>query len=165
MNEPTLPEFRPLDPKAVPIWRISNAIAFGILLAFVGGMGFQMGRVFPESWPVIGGVMGLFALWALFMVVWHPALAYRAGGYAMDEDVLLLRSGVWWQVVHLLPRSRLQHVDLKSGPIERRFGLATLVLFTAGTHAAMLTLSGISQEDAQRLRDALLAGGHHDDGV
>jgi uncharacterized protein len=165
MNQPSLPEFRPLDPKAVPIWRISNGIGFGILLTLVIGAGFLLTRALPESLPVLGSVIGGVTLWALFMILWHPVLAYRASGYALDDDVLLLKSGVWWQVVHLLPRSRLQHVDLKSGPIERRFGLATLVLFTAGTHAAMLTLSGISQEEAQRLRDALLAGGHHDDGV
>lgn len=166
MNEPSpLPEFHPLAPNAVTIWRISQGIGFFFLLSFVGGILFAIGYGVEGARPVCFSVFGVFLLWALFMIAWHPVLAYKASGYAMDEDVLLIKSGVWWQVVHLLPRSRLQHVDLKSGPIERKFGLATLVLHTAGTHAAHLTLSALPQEDAQRLRDALLARGHHDDGV
>jgi membrane protein YdbS with pleckstrin-like domain len=55
-----------------------------------------------------------------------------------------------------IPVSRLQHVDLTRGPIERAFGLATLVVHTAGTEAASFRLPGLTADRAGQLRDAIL---------
>jgi uncharacterized protein len=58
----------------------------------------------------------------------------------------------------------LQHVDLQRGIIERRLGLATLVLFTAGTTHSVILVPGLKADIAAALRDKLvLAEG--DDGV
>ena len=54
-----------------------------------------------------------------------------------------------------MPASRVQHVDLKHGPLERRFKLATLVVHTAAVHLSGITVRGLDDADAQRLRDAL----------
>ena len=58
-----------------------------------------------------------------------------------------------------MPRSRIQHTDVTQGPYERRFGLATLVVYTAGTENASITIEGLSHETALAVRDALLARG------
>jgi uncharacterized protein len=58
--------------------------------------------------------------------------------------------------------TRLQHVDLRRGPVERQFGLATLVLHTAGTHAASITIPGLDADEAVRLRDRLAEIGGND---
>ncbi|MGA0058478.1 MAG: PH domain-containing protein [Planctomycetota bacterium] len=42
------------------------------------------------------------------------------------------------------------------GPIERAFGLATLVVHTAGTEAASFRLPGLTADRAGQLRDAIL---------
>jgi membrane protein YdbS with pleckstrin-like domain len=55
-----------------------------------------------------------------------------------------------------VPRTRVQHLDLERGPIERRHGLATLVVHTAGTRLYALRQSGLLDADAVALRDALL---------
>ena len=46
-----------------------------------------------------------------------------------------------------------------AGPYERRFGLATLVVYTAGTEHASIPIEGLSHETALAFRDALLARG------
>jgi membrane protein YdbS with pleckstrin-like domain len=78
--------------------------------------------------------------------------------------VLLIRKGVWFRSIKLLPLPRLQHVDVKRGPLQRHFGLATLVMHTAGTHAASIEVPGLDADEALRLRDRLVAAGG-DDGV
>jgi membrane protein YdbS with pleckstrin-like domain len=66
----------------------------------------------------------------------------------------------------LVPRSRVQHLDLERGPIERHFGLATLVVHTAGTRMHALRQSGFLDADAVALRDALLPeADRHDDSL
>ena len=55
-----------------------------------------------------------------------------------------------------MPRSRVQHIDVSQGPIERRYGLGTLVIYTAGTDHAKVVLSGLEHGRALRIREHLL---------
>ncbi len=62
-----------------------------------------------------------------------------------------------WQIVTHVPRSRVQHTDVSQGPLERRYGLGTLVVYTAGTNHARVALPGLAHEVARALRDELRA--------
>ena len=73
----------------------------------------------------------------------------------LDAAGLWLRQGrLWWRETHV-PNSRVQHVDLKHGPLERRFGLATLVVHTAAVHLSGITVRGLDEADAEQLRGTL----------
>ena len=54
-----------------------------------------------------------------------------------------------------VPASRVQHLDLKHGPLERRWKLATLVIHTAGSKMSAVSVTGLDAEDAEALRDRL----------
>ena len=75
--------------------------------------------------------------------------------WKLDGEGLWLRTGrLWWRETRV-PASRVQHVDLKHGPLERRYKLATLVVHTAAVHLSGITVRGLDEADAQELRDAL----------
>lgn len=76
--------------------------------------------------------------------------------WRLDDDGFRLRKGRWWQKEIFVPRSRVQHLDIHNGPMERARGLATLVIHTAGTQSHALKQEGFSLETATRLRDALI---------
>ena len=155
-------EFIPLDPRVINLWRITRMIGFGIVLLISLPGSLTAGWVAFNS--VAGVLTGWFALAALlgWLTWWYPPRAYRMWGYRVDDKVLETRSGIWFRVIKLLPLSRLQHVDLHRGPIERSHGLASLVLHTAGTHEAALIIPGLAAEEAVRLRDRLVAAGGDD---
>jgi hypothetical protein len=69
---------------------------------------------------------------------------------------LRVRRGWLWRTELLVPRSRVQHLDIERGPIERRFNLATLVVHTAGTRTQALRQAGLAEPDAVALRNALI---------
>ncbi|MEO5962306.1 MAG: PH domain-containing protein [Thermomonas sp.] len=75
--------------------------------------------------------------------------------WKLDAEGLWLRQGRLWLRETRVPASRVQHVDIKHGPLERRFKLATLVVHTAAAQLSGITVRGLDQADAQRLRDAL----------
>lgn len=75
--------------------------------------------------------------------------------WKLDAEGLWLRTGRLWRRETRVPASRVQHVDLKHGPLERRFKLGTLVVHTAAVHLSGITVRGLDEDDAQRLRDAL----------
>jgi hypothetical protein len=79
-------------------------------------------------------------------------------------DGLMVLRGVWWHSETFVPRARVQHTDVTQGPIARRFGLATLKVYTAGTHVGEISVEGLARADAITLRDELL-GRHGRDAV
>jgi hypothetical protein len=145
----------------VKLWRLRQAIfaaVFGGILLFpLFGVGFGAGQWLPAllGWLVIVGLL-------VFRVCWHPRRAYRGWGYRLDERVLEIKEGIWFRTLTLLPLSRLQHVDLNAGPVERGLGLASLVFHTAGTHNAIIVLPGLEADRARELRDHLIAIGGDD---
>jgi uncharacterized protein len=77
-----------------------------------------------------------------------------AWGYCEREDDLLVRRGVLFSRLSVVPYGRMQFVDVTAGPVERSFGLATVRLHTAAA-ASDARIPGLSAADAARLRDQL----------
>jgi membrane protein YdbS with pleckstrin-like domain len=63
---------------------------------------------------------------------------------------------VFWHTVTAIPFNRIQHVEKSSTPLDRRFGIATLQLFTAGGSGGDLKIHGLSAEVAENLRVFIL---------
>jgi uncharacterized protein len=87
---------------------------------------------------------------------------WRRTRWKLDEHGFSVRRGWFWRTEVLIPRSRVQHLDLERGPVERYFGLASVVIHTAGTQTPALRQSGLAQADALALRDALIPRVHGD---
>jgi membrane protein YdbS with pleckstrin-like domain len=79
---------------------------------------------------------------------------YRSWGYAEREDDLLVRRGVAFARLSVVPYGRMQFIDVTAGPLERSFGLATVRLHTAAA-ATDARIPGLEREEAARLRDRL----------
>jgi membrane protein YdbS with pleckstrin-like domain len=54
-----------------------------------------------------------------------------------------------------VPYVRVQHIDTSRGPIERAVGLSTLVVYTAGSRGADVTISGLTPPEADDLQTRL----------
>ncbi|HVS00962.1 MAG TPA: PH domain-containing protein [Thermoanaerobaculia bacterium] len=163
--EPLLPVAdgveRSLDPRWVRVERIGGwIVTLPILCALLGALVLVLTLA-----PLPGWIKGMVALgWAALSLglAWlahrWPEVAHRHASYKVDPRGIEIRRGVFWRKVINVPRSRVQHTDVAQGPIERAFGLATLVLYTAGTEHARVDLRGIDHGMALRLRDHLVAG-------
>lgn len=85
----------------------------------------------------------------------HACLRYRVWRYVVEEDGLYLERGVITRVVTSVPFVRVQHVDTQRGPVERLVGLASVVVYTAGSRGADVTIPGLRPERAEQLREQL----------
>ena len=103
---------------------------------------------------VVLWAVALAALWRL-LHIW-PEIEHRHSSYRVDEHGIAVRRGVYWRVVIHVPRSRVQHTDVSQGPLERRYGLGTLAIYTAGTDHAKVTVPGLDYRTAVQIRDHLL---------
>jgi membrane protein YdbS with pleckstrin-like domain len=151
---------RRLDPRLIGVQRIGGLIAVAVVaVVFLAGIGIAFAADVPTwilgialaSWTLLVGTLAFAAL------AWPP-LAWARASYRVDPEGLQIRRGVWWREMLRVPRSRVQHTDVSQGPVERTFGLSTLVVHTAGTHHASIQLEGLDLSTAETLRDFLIAG-------
>jgi hypothetical protein len=115
-----------------------------VLLAVVGALS---GSIAAYGFAVF--VLGLGAV--LLPVVGRR---YRSWGYAEREEDLLVRRGVMFARLSVVPYGRMQFIDVTAGPLERAFGLATVRLHTAAA-STDARIPGLEREEAARLRDSL----------
>jgi len=90
----------------------------------------------------------------------HALLAHRIWRFALEDDALFLVRGVVTRTDTSVPYVRVQHVDTTRGPVERVAGLARVVVYTAGSRGADITIPGLRPARATELRERLreLAG-------
>jgi uncharacterized protein len=150
-----VPVFCSLDARVLRMWRIQNLIFTGslVLAALIGG-GLLWILSDAPRFIVPAAILAACALMAL-LAGWLPPHLYSAYRYRMNDVSLELCSGIFWRKSVLIPVSRVQHVDLQRGPLERRFGLATLQVHTAGTRHATHEIPGLDAQVALRLREQL----------
>jgi membrane protein YdbS with pleckstrin-like domain len=156
--------YHPLDPRYVALGRLNGTIGSCVIaaVAFIA-----MTALWIASGRLAAGALLVPAWLALAgLTVWHfrrwPAIAYRHASYRVDDLGIEIRQGVIWRTITNVPRSRVQHTDVSQGPLERKFGLGTLVIHTAGTAHARVTLEGLEHETARRIRAFLLPAGESD---
>lgn len=159
----------PIDPANVEWTRVSDKL---IMLRMIGWLiGFVIALII-FSVPLVLQLLGFWAplpavlVWGLPAVVliiglWRLLLIprqVRAIGYAERHEDLLIREGLFFQRVMVVPYGRMQYVDISVGPIERAVGVASLKLHTASP-TTNATLVGLPAAEAARLREQLSSMG------
>ena|SRR5687767_6169467 len=96
-------------------------------------------------------------LLALYLIIRVPLRRYHARGYQMGADRLRVVRGLIFRSDTVVPFGRVQHIDVHQGPVERAYGLGTLVVHTAGNHNASVSLPGLGHDDALAMREEIRA--------
>src|SRR5262245_37179595 len=89
-------DFRQLDRRVIKLWRLTHAIAAGVLTLIASITVLGLSAAFPQVWP--WALMGWIALLAFcgWLAFWYPWRAYQAWGYRIDEKVLEMHHGIWF---------------------------------------------------------------------
>jgi len=150
---------RRLDPKARTLWRVHGTLFSPPVLAAGGGGSWALlERAQIPPWLAFSPGVAAAALALVLVTVLPPARWHRWRYEVRGEEVDLER-GVLWRRRTLVPLSRVQHVDTKSGPLQRRFGLATVEIYTAAGSEEIPQLA-VSVADELRENISALAQTH-----
>jgi membrane protein YdbS with pleckstrin-like domain len=140
----------PLHPNSVKAVRLGTAIF--VLPFVIGALVLETGGFLPHGSFLVPALLA-----ALYVILRVPLRRYHARGYQMGDDRLRVVRGLLFRSDTVVPFGRVQHIDVHQGPIERAYGLATLVLHTAGNHNASVALPGIGHDDALAMREDIRA--------
>lgn len=107
---------------------------------------------------VVALVVGIWAWWIIGRRV-------RSFGYLERSEDLLVRSGILFQRLVIVPYGRMQLVDVTAGPLDRALGITSVQLHTAAATTDAI-IPGLTPEIAAQVRDRLaLAGESRNPGV
>ncbi|MGW3175037.1 PH domain-containing protein [Streptomyces sp. NPDC001153] len=136
--------WRGLQPALMRLRRLL-VVGWTAVLAVVTGL--PLGLLVGPAWAAFALVPVAGAAWCWRLV----GRNWRSWRYAERADDLLISRGVLWREETVVPYGRMQLVEVTSGPLERRFGLATVQLHTAAA-ATDATIPGLDPAEAERLR-------------
>lgn len=153
-----LADWQPLPSRARALF-LTGTVPAVALSATVAG--FALASASDVVSPWLGAPVGLVL--GLAFGTWLGIKQYRHTYWLLDDEGLAVRRGRLWQRETRVPATRVQHLDLKRGPLQRGRNLATLVVHTAGTKHSAVTIPNLDADDAERLRDRLSSQIDHDD--
>ena len=144
-----------LDRRAIGWWRAQWALVFASAVLALSVPGLLIPPAAP--WLLVPAAVVLVAgvLWCVVLPVWWFTL-HR---WEVTDTAVYVRSGFLWQEWRVAPLSRIQTVDTLSGPLQRRFGLATITVTTASARGAV-KLSGLDAELAADVAERLTERTH-----
>ncbi|WP_254767981.1 PH domain-containing protein [Salinilacihabitans rarus] len=146
-----------LNPRVRAVWVVSALVRAAVFAGIVVGGTFALyvaDIVATSRSLVLGGAVALVLVLgvARVLVAW---LRYGIWRFELREDALYIERGVFTRVKTVVPYVRVQHVDSRRSPIERPIGLATLVVYTAGSRSADVAIPGLTPARAEALREEL----------
>jgi membrane protein YdbS with pleckstrin-like domain len=149
-NRLEVPEvtWRRISPKFIVSEIVSTLASFGVLV--VAGVVFLVIGWDWAWWVLIPAAVILLVSLAI------TPRRVRAYGYQLREDDLVFRKGIMFLRMVAVPYGRMQLVDINRGPLSRALGLSELKFVTAAASTG-ITIPGLLAEDAEELRDHLVA--------
>ena len=137
------------------MWLFSNTVTFGVLAIITSATEFGFLKAIDAPWripifmPILWVAIGIASA-SLVKTQWER---WR---YEVTDREVILSWGVWYQTRRFVPRDRIQHVDITSGPLARKFGLSHVHLYVAGAHGSVGGIPGLTHEEADDLRKMLV---------
>ena len=148
--DPTDVDWLPVSPRLATGRRLAVAVPSAGLLALIGLL-----AALTSAWVLLAALVPVaVAAWAW----WVIGRQVRAIGYAERDEDLLVRRGVMFRSLVVVPYGRMQFVDVEAGPLARKLGYASVQLHTASP-ATDASIPGLVPDEAARMRDRLAQRG------
>jgi hypothetical protein len=162
----TGPDWHPLPRRSRALFLLGGAVS----LVLVGaGAGLPLSLVASAQIEAVSRMglvtacVGALVLAGAALGLWLGYKRYRYTFWRLDDEGLAVRRGKLWLRETRVPVTRVQHLDLKRGPLQRWRDLSTLIVHTAGTRHSAVVVPNLDAADAERLRDHLGRQIDHDD--
>ncbi|MFB6153073.1 MAG: PH domain-containing protein [Halodesulfurarchaeum sp.] len=137
-----------LNPRVQFVWGVL-VLVLAIVLGAVASAILHFAVHAPAQYGIgVGGIV-------LVLGAIHTVFRYRIWAFEVQDDALFLKRGVLTRIRTVVPYVRIQHVDTQRNPLERMVGLSSVVVYTAGSRGADVTVPGLLPERATELQQRL----------
>lgn len=155
---PALPRAEDLNLQPIErnYWKVLQLrwLFTAVILLAAGGL--AIGFIHKLQNPAIIGIAS--GGWLLIIVLSYIFMreSFRRTAYAMREKDVLFRTGWIIRRIQVCPFNRIQHCSVHAGPLERRYGLSSISLFTAGSDGSDIKIPGLTDATAASIREFIM---------
>lgn len=148
-------EYNKLDKKAVASWRIKRSIAFAVIVIACAVILLLMPNETLYG-KIIAIAIAVLLVYKLAGLIVYPMIEYKQWGYAIAEDRVDIRHGIFFVKHTIIPVIRIQHITVSQGPINRKLGLYEVKMSLASDSFEIPCLSKeTADEIAENLKNRL----------
>ena len=90
---------------------------------------------------------------SIALVIASIEIGFKNRSWALRDKDIIFKKGWLFQSTHIVPFAKVQHCILKTGPVGRRYNLASLRFMTAASHQRDISINGLSLEDAEKIKE------------
>lgn len=130
--------FHRIHSSACKVWTINGIIWSFILLVIA-----LIAYIFLKQSLILAGT----GILCLYVILLHPKLEYRQWSYRITETNICYNHGIYVKRFTMIPISRIQHLELKQGPVLKHFGLSNVQIYTAGQSHEIVALKTVEAEE------------------
>jgi uncharacterized protein len=146
-------EMKPIEKDYLKVLYLSWSIFYTILL-----ISLTVCIIFIDEMqtPIrLSLAIGSFVIITIFTFIIVTA-SFKRKAYAVREKDVIYRTGWIFQKLHIIPFNRVQHCVVQSGPIDRKFGLAGISIYTAASNIHDISIKGLKPDDAELLKTFII---------
>ena len=140
-----------VEKKYLSLLRVEWTLTTIVLLSIIAATLYFAKSANP--WHIIIPVVAVLLLTYYYI---YQERAFNFLAYAVRDKDIISQKGWIIRSIKICPFNRVQNCTLNTGPLERKYGLASLSLYTAGSSGADMRINGLSLEEAETLRQFIL---------
>lgn len=157
-------ELKPIEKKYLTVKILSDIIVWlvfiGAIIAITYFKEKKDGFLNTYFWYIIGA--GVFLV---LLTIAMDLLGFKWKGFVMREKDIIYRSGLIFRKKVHIPYNRVQHIEVNQGVLDRYLDLAKLKIYTAGGSRSDLSIPGLKNQDALKMKAFILKKTNEDESV
>ncbi|MHA7100312.1 PH domain-containing protein [Roseivirga pacifica] len=154
LPELTPTDLQPIDKRYLKVLLIMQSIIFTLLTVGGAAIVYFSPDIEPTLLHFTYACAPTLVLWGLSAAL--TLKGFKKKKYALRERDLLYTKGLIWSVRTSIPFNRIQHAEVKQGPLDRIFKLHSIKIYTAGGSQSDLSIPGLPEETALRIKEFVL---------
>lgn len=141
-----------LDKKGITVMRI-NALISGVIILLIIGIISMF--IYPEIENTLGKTLiitislGILIL-ILIDILIFPKIRYDRYKYLVTDERIEVKKGLFLITTSIIQIKRIQKIELSNGPIDRKFGLSNVEIYTA---AGTVDIKFLKNSEAREISD------------
>lgn len=146
--------YQPLENRyktALYIFALVSTVIFSLFIVIP----FLVEKIDIPNWVIYiaTGLLLIRTIWVFLKITF----GFKYKKYALREKDIIYQTGWLWRHSTIVPFNRVQHLRIDQGPIERKFNLSRLKIFTAGGNSSDLSIPGLDPSTSEKLKQFIVA--------
>ncbi len=142
--------YKSLDKKSIKVMRINALISGLIVLTIVAVAAFVCWQNFEgiTAHIIIITIVVITLIACLLDIILFPNIRYKRYKYLVTDEKIEVKKGLFLITRSIILVERVQKIEISSGPIDRKYNLANVNIFTA---AGLVDIKFLDNKEAEEI--------------